>query len=150
MDCITVPTAVRLATFTSLTAMNADRIRIECVMHSDARLLEAIPVIVSHAAENVGIAEKTREVLASEALDACRKALSFVAKEPRDSSIRLLVDQYQDRVEVIVECSGRDIFDAHGGNGASRPDQVPQQGSEERSRLKLVRYCGALDPKQAK
>jgi len=147
MDCITVPTAVRLATFTSLTAMNADRIRIECVMQTDARLLEAIPVIVSHAAENVGIPEKTREVLASEALEACRKALTFVAKQPGDPSIQLLVDQYQDRVEVIVECSGRHIFDAHGANGAS---QVPHESSEGRSRLKLVRYCGALDPKQAK
>jgi hypothetical protein len=152
MACITVPIAVRLATFTSLTAMNADRIRIECILQNDARLLEGIPVIVSHAAENAGIPEKAREVLASEALEACRRALASVENERADSSILLLVDQYQDRAEVIVEYNRKDIFDSHAGrNGAShRADHAQHESSEGRSRVKLVRYCGALDPKQTK
>jgi hypothetical protein len=145
--CTIVPIVGRLATFTSLTPMNGDRVRIECLLQGDVRLLEGIALIVKHAADHAGIPEKIRTELVSETLDACSKALASAAQTKQaDGAILLRVDQFQDRVEVLIDCEGNgpDSLDA-GDRGAAR---VALQGSGNgRPRTRLVRYCGALDSK---
>ncbi len=134
----------------SLTPMNGDCVRIDCILQDDARLLEGIPVIVSHAAGYAGIPEQARTELASETLNACRKALASTAETKySDRAIRLLVDQFQDRVEIIVEYQGEDAPDS--GDGADRrgAGRIPQESGQGRSRMKFVRNCDALDSKQA-
>jgi hypothetical protein len=150
IGCIIVPTAGRLATFTSLTPMNGDRVRIECILQDDARLLEGIPVIVSHAADYAGIPEKVRTELATETLNACRKALALIAERKQsDRAIWLLVDQFQDRVEITIEHEGEDIPDSRDKADRRGASRVPHETGDGRSRMKFVRYCDALDSKQA-
>ena len=141
------PIAAKLATSTSPKQMSAERIRIECALQDDARLLSAVPLIVSHAAHLAGIAEKTSEAFANEAAETCRKALACVAKE-ENSAIQMVVDQFQDRVEVIFEYSG-DQSPLAGRDDAkgSVADKVQHESSEGKSRLKFTKFCGAVRSK---
>lgn len=114
--------------------MSGDRVRIESLLQNDERLLEGISVIVLHAASYSGIHQKASAELAVETVAACRKALKTIGdKQHTKDSVRVLVDQYQDRVETIVEYDG---------------DDIPGSGSGH-SQVKFVRYCDALDSKRA-
>ena len=130
--------------------MGADPIRVECVLQEDARLLDSIPVIVSHAARNAGIAEETLGKFASDALDACRKALVCAKRRDQESSIQFVVDRFQDRVEITIQYTGGRISLAeHDGVPQQAADRVQQEKVHGRSRVRITKYCGALDSKQA-
>ncbi|HWF37302.1 MAG TPA: hypothetical protein VG322_02200 [Candidatus Acidoferrales bacterium] len=131
--------------------MSAERIRIECALQDDARLISAVPLIVVHAARLAGIGEKTCEAFAKEAAEACRKALACVEKSEDNPAIQMVVDQFQDRIEITFEYSGHRISlaDCRADKG-SVADSVQQESSEGKSRLKFTKFCGALDPKPSK
>lgn len=128
--------------------MSAERIRIECALQDDARLILAVPLIVSHAAHLAGIGEKTAAAFANEAAEACRKALDCVAKVEDNSAIRVVVDQFQDRVEIVFEYSGDKISlaDCEGARG-SVADNVQHEESKGKSRLKFTKFCGTVRSK---
>jgi imidazole glycerol phosphate synthase subunit HisF len=130
--------------------MGADRVRVECVLQKDERLLHAIPVIASHAAQNAGIAEEAVQKFASDTLDVCREALACAERNDRESAVRFVVDRFQDRVEITIEYTGgrisladRDRLDRQGA------DRVQHENTNGRSRVRFTKYCGALDSKQA-
>jgi hypothetical protein len=131
--------------------MIAERIRIECALQDDARLISAVPLIVSQAAHLAGIAEKTSAAFANEAAEACRKALACVAKAEDNPAIQMVVDQFQDRVEIIFEYTGDRISltECDGAKG-SVADNVQHESSEGRSRLKFTKFCGTVHPGQSR
>jgi hypothetical protein len=143
-----VPIAVKRATFEPPNQMTAERVRVECAIQDDARLLIAVPVIVSHAAHHAGIAEAIAQEFASEAAEACRHALAGVKNTQHDSSIRLFVDQYQDRVEVVLEYSGGEIsLPDSNGSKAAVIDRVHHENTAGRSRLTFTKFCGSSHAK---
>lgn len=148
----TVPIAGRLATFASLTPMSADHVRIECVFQADSRLLEAVPLVVRHAAQAAGIGESSAAQLGHETLEACRKLSARLAQFNEDLPIRLLVDHFQDRVEIVLEHAGEAIPQELGAlvaRNTRSADRVQRETSDDRSRIKFTKYCVAVDSKPA-
>jgi hypothetical protein len=159
MDCIIARIAARLAIYISPTPMTTDRVRIECALQDDSRLLAAVAVIVSHTARNAGVPESAQEKLAAAAVEACRKAFASVStKKGDDSAIGLIADQFPDRVEIIVESAGKNLAESElhkavsgAGNDGSRlsgADRVQHEADEGRSRTRFIKYCDALDSKR--
>jgi hypothetical protein len=143
MACTTVPIAVKPAIFEPLNQMTADRVRVQCAIQDDARLLIAVPVIVSHAAHHAGIPEAIASGFASEAAEACRRGLATVEKA-EDPAIRLFVDRYQDRVEVVLECPGAKFsLPVSGSPEAASADRVHHENAAGRSRLTFTKFCGS-------
>ena len=132
---------------TSPKQMSAERIRIECALQDDARLISAVSLIVSHAAHLAGIGEKTSAAFANEAVEACRKALACVAKVEDNPAIQMVVDQFQDRVEIIFEYAGDQISlgDCNGAKG-SVADNVQHESGKGKSRVKFTKFCGTVHP----
>ena len=119
-------------------------------MQEDARLLDAIPVIVSHAAQTAGIAEETARKFASDALDACRKALACAERRDQESAIQFVVDRFQDRVEITIEYAGPRISLAgRDGLHQQSAECAHYENTDGRLRVRFTKYCGALDAKQA-
>lgn len=154
MECTIALTAAKLAMYVSLTLMSADRVRIDCEFQDDSRLLEGISLMVAHAARNTGISEQGASEFATEAVAACRKAFAALGRSNKNSAVRLLVDQFQDRVEITLE------YDGHGrtperreGNsryaGRQAAHGLQGQNSEGRSHIRLTKYCVAVDSKPA-
>lgn len=133
--------------------MIADRVRIDCRLEDDARLLEGVAVIVSFAAANVGISAKPREALALAILDACRRALGSVGKKRRtDSTIRILVDQCHDRLEITIECPAAEDLNAFAPCEQAEQlaaDFIHKEIRDGVARVKFIKHCGALDSKKA-
>ena len=129
--------------------MSADPVRVECVLQDDSRLLDAITVIVSHASQNAGISEEIAQGFASDAVDACRKALACLRRKDRESAIDFVVDRFQDRVEITIEYNGERISLTEPG-ATNRPaaDRVQHENSEGRSRVRFTKFCGALGSKR--
>ena len=155
MDFTIVPTAGKPVKFASPKAMNAEPVRIECVFHDDARLLEGIALLVSHAALGSGIAEKEAAKLAQTAVDECRKVFSKLPGGHGKPKVRLLVTQFRDRVEVTVEHAGELPFG--NSNGAARgtersqaSDRLTGDGSEGDLRITFTTYCAGADSSKQK
>lgn len=149
-DSTIVPTAAKPATSAPLKQMSAERVRIECALQADSRLVAAIPIIVSHAAHLAGISEKTAQNFGTEAAEVCRKALACVAKGEEDPAVQFVVDQFQDRIEIVLECSGEKVSLADcDGALRSLADRVQHENRDGKSRLTITKFCGAL-PKQTK
>ena len=141
--------------FASPKAMNAEPVRIECVFHEDARLLEGIALLVSHAALGSGIAEKEAAKLAQTALDECRKVFSKLPRDHKTPKVRLLVTQFRDRVEVTVEHGGEPPFGNF--NGTARATERNQasghlagESGEGDSRITFTTYCAGADSSNRK
>ena len=130
--------------------MSAEPVRIECVFHDDARLLEGIAVLVSHAALASGVAEKEAAKLAQTALDECRKVFSKLPRDHETPAVRLLVNQFRDRVEVTVEHAGEPPFGNSNGTarGTERNQasgQLSGETSEGDLRITFTTYCAGAD-----
>src|SRR5215467_7946886 len=155
MDFTIVPTSGKPVKFASPKAMNAEPVRIECVFHEDARLLEGIALLVSHAALGSGIAEKEAAKLAQTALDECRKVFSKLPGGHGKPKVRLLVTQFRDRVEVTVEHGGEPPFGnfngaAHGTERSQVSDRLTEEGSEGNLRITFTTYCAGADSSKQK
>jgi hypothetical protein len=147
---IIAPTAAKPATFAPLKPMTAERVRIECALQEDARLLAAVPLIVSHAAHLAGISEKAARNFGDETAEVCRTALACISKAEENPAIDFVVDQFQDRIEVVLQVSG-EKFSPADCDGALRSvaDRVHHENTAGKSRLTITKFCGAL-PKQTK
>lgn len=149
MGSTTAPIAGKLATFASPKAMSADSVRIDCVFHDDPRLIEAVPLIVSHAARAAGIAEKEAAALAHQILEACRKVFSATPHAPAEAGVRLLADQFHDRVEIALEFPGApaalEKLGRDAASGHPPADRIELQSIQGRSRLVFTKYCVAVD-----
>jgi hypothetical protein len=145
-----VPTAVKRATFEPLNQMTADRVRVECAIQDDTRLLIAVPIIVSHAARHAGIPESVASEFAGEAAGACRHTLA-AQKSEDDAAIRLFVDQYQDRVEVVLEyAGGKFSLPDSDLPKAAAADRVHHETAAGRSRLIFTKFCGSSHAKPSR
>jgi len=81
--------------------------RIECILDSDPRLIAAVGAIAAHAAQRIGLCERDQENLAAAALDVCREALPHLAKRNSKSTIKMVVADFSDRVELTIEAPAR-------------------------------------------
>jgi hypothetical protein len=138
--------------------MTIDPFRTELSLHNDPRLMAAVGAIVSHSAQRVGLSSEAQEGLAAAALDACRETFPLLGNQDGDdSALKVIVEDFQDRVEVTIEHAGEALPTAGldsfcGGDGSmagissslqdTRVDRVQYETQNGRSRMKLIKYCG--------
>lgn len=141
--------------------MATDPARIELTLDNDPHLLHGVMAIVCHAAQRSGFSQQDQDALASAAVEACRE--TFPLLNGNDSSIRLVVLDFPDRVEVIIEHSGEvlptaglDSFCAdadEGSRGISSAllnttiDRVQYDTNEGRARMTLIKYHPGAAPR---
>jgi len=130
--------------------MSAECVRIECALQDDPRLTAAIPLLISHSARLAGIAETVSKAFANEAAELCRKVLSGLAQTEEDPAIQLLIDQFQDRVEVTLEYSGSQPLVPRGAAQPAVGDSVQQESVDGKSRMKFTKFCGTVHPRHSK
>jgi hypothetical protein len=143
-----------------LTPMTTDPGRVEFNLHEDSRLIPAIGAIVSHAAQRAGLSPTAQNGLAEAAVEACRDTFPLVQGHgPHQPELRLIIEDFPDRVEVTIEHSGEDlptagldsfVVDAtttQPATGISHAlqntnvDRVQYEKREGRSRMTLIKYC---------
>lgn len=139
--------------------MTADTARVELILHNDPRLLAAVSAIVSHVAQRAGLAPQAEDGLAAAAVDACRDTFPLVSNHGgQDATLKMVVSDFPDRVEVTIEHSGEalptaglDTFCGGGSEGSpesisnslreTRVDRVQYETRDGRSRMTLIKYC---------
>jgi hypothetical protein len=146
--------------------MSIDPSRTEITLPDDPRLMAGVVAIVSFAAHRCGLSSGAQEGLAAAAAEACRETFPLVnGNGSKDSSLKVIVSDFPDRVEVSIEHSGESLPSAgldtfcdaassagsHTGlSGALQKTNVDRVQYETRdgvSRMTLIKYC---DERRAK
>lgn len=161
MDFTIARIVARPATFASPIAMTPSPSRIEVSLHDDPRLLAALGTLVLHSARRAGLPPSAQEDFASAALDACRDTFPLIpASAGPKGMLRVVLQDYQDRVEMTIEHSGEplptaglDTFCAESGRGSEgklssalqvrKVDRVQYETRDGVSRVILIKYSGA-------
>ena len=144
--------------FASQIEMTTSPSRIEVTIHNDSRLFAALYDILCHSARRAGLSQSGQQGFAEAALNACRETFLLVddAAEP-NGMLRLLIQDFADRVEVRIEHRGRclptaglDTFCApptaesgqslHAALQATKVDRVLYETSNGVSRVTIVKY----------
>ena len=116
-----------------------------------------------HLAERAGLANGVSEQFADAAMQACRSAFHFLGG--RDPSLRFIIEDFADRIEVTLEHSGEpvpvegldsfatgmrkdepDKFD--GPSLLKHVDRVLYETRNGSSRLTLVKYIPGATPRE--
>jgi len=158
MGCIIARTAARPATSASPIKMSADHHHTELTLQEDPRLLAGISALVTHLSQVAGLGDKAQSGLAAAVVDACRDTFPLVNSDGRhDGALRLIVEDFADRVEVTIEhtcealpSAGLDSFCGGGGVAAgisnslqdTGVDRVQYEMRDGRSRMTLIKYYG--------
>jgi anti-sigma regulatory factor (Ser/Thr protein kinase) len=139
--------------------MSTEPARTELILHEDTRFFGAIGAVVQHASIRCGLSEAGQKGLTAAVEEACRETFPLMeGKANREPTVRVIVSDYPDRVEVAIEHSGEalptaglDTFigDAAGDPGAglsralqmTKVDRVQYQTSGGLSRMTLIKYC---------
>jgi hypothetical protein len=146
--------------------MGIDPTRTELTLHDDPRLMAGVVAIVSFAAHRCGLSSGAQEGLAAAAAEACRETFPLLnGNGSKDSSLKVTVSDFSDRVEVSIEHSGESLPSAGldtfcdaassagsqtGLSGALQKTNVDRVQYETRdgvSRMTLIKYC---DERRAK
>jgi anti-sigma regulatory factor (Ser/Thr protein kinase) len=139
-----------------------DRIpRIECTLHHDSRLMPGITAVVAHVARRAGLSEQAEASISAAAAEACREAFLLLDSQAGSPfSVKLIVADFADRVEVTIESPARALpataldalrkgAAAKAGEGMGKPlegnlvDRVERETRNGLSRVTLVKYCDA-------
>lgn len=138
--------------------MTADPARTELKLHDDPRLLAAVGAVVLHSAHRVGLTQEARQALAEAAVDACRETFPLLGNENSgDRELRMVVEDFPDRVQITIEHSGKAVptagLDSFAGGSKegvaagisnslqdTRVDRVQYDTHDGRSRMTLIKY----------
>ncbi len=159
MGCIIVQIAAKLATCGLQKPMSTDPSRTELTLQDDSRLIAGVAAIVSFTAHRCGLSSGAQEGLAAAAAEACRETFPLVnSNGSKNSSLKVIISDFNDRVEVSIEHSGEalpsaglDTF-ADAAAAASQAglagalqktsvDRVQYETRDGVSRMTLIKYC---------
>jgi hypothetical protein len=148
----------------SQTAMSTEPGKTEFLLEEDPRLLHALRAIVSFCGERAGLSPQALQGFIAAILNACQDTFPLVHNHEGDNrAIRVIVQDFPDRVEVSIEHSGEvlptaglDTFCGAAGNqpaaisGAlqgAHVDRVQYETHDGRARMKLIKYCSGSKAK---
>jgi len=148
MGCIIVRIAARLATCALWRPVTADPARTELKVHNDPRLLAAVGAIVSHSAHRAGLPREAQHGFAEAAVEAVRETFPLLGNDSTgDRDLRMVIEDFPDRVQVTIEHSGEskpsaglDTFAGSASLQDTRVDRVQYDTHEGRSRMTLIKY----------
>lgn len=154
MDCIIAPTAGRHARPGFPIPMSVETSRAELTLPNDPRMFGAIAVIIGHAGDRTGLTESEQKALSEAAVHACEQALQLAAGE--DPKVHVIVENFDDRVEVTVEhhgaadpAAGLDTFVAGAAGRVGQDlqstgvDRVQYESKDGVSLTRLIKYAKA-------
>jgi hypothetical protein len=159
MGYIIVPTAARLATWRWPIKMTTEVARTELVLHNDPRIMAAVGAVVSFCSGRCGLTAEAQDALTSAAVEACKETFPLAPPdETGDPTIKMVVSDYPDRVEVEIQhkgepkpSAGLDSFagnlQAVGGGALSAAlqktsvDRVQYDTKDGVTRMTLIKYC---------
>jgi len=162
-ECTIVRIAAKHARFDWWTPVASEHSRTELIFENDARLLRAVGGVVQHASDHVGFAEETKQEFADAAEEACRE--TFPKENKNGTELRVTIEDFDDRVEVILDTTGEPLpksaaavlaqeGDGRSARGAAargallaRIDRVLYETKNGRPRIKLVKYLPGRVPK---
>ncbi len=142
--------------------MDSHNGRVELDLSPDPRFLAGLSGAVEHFAEGLGFDPAVCKDLMAAAVEACRD--TFRLLPPEHSSVRVLIETFSDRLEVVLEhrgealpTAGLDTFLGLGAEAApageltglsllSRVDRVLYQTEGGASRMTLVKYLPKAKP----
>ncbi len=161
--CTIVPIAAKRATFAWWTPVAVEHSRTEVIVVDDPRLLAAVGGIVEHVGERVGLPATEQKALAAAAEEACRATFPLTGNH--DAKLKIIIQDFPDRVEVTLEHGGEPaptagwhtfasrVLEQAGTGKASgsvlmmKVDRVLYETKGGRSRMTLVKYIGNNAPK---
>lgn len=157
MDCIIAPTAGRRARPGSPIPMSVETSRAELTLPNDPRMFGAIAVIIGHAGDRTGLTESEQKGLSEATVHACEQALQLAAGGPgEDPKVHVIVENFDDRVEVTVEhhgaadpAAGLDTFVAGAAGRVGQAlqstgvDRVQYESKDGVSLTRLIKYAKA-------
>jgi hypothetical protein len=130
--------------------------RSELLLMDDPRLMPALLGVVSYVAKRAELPVEEEARLAEAAEQACQNTFPLLNRA--DPMLKLVVEDFPDRIEITLEHSGTalpsaglDSFASHGqqepakGSGAlllTQVDRVLYETRNGRSRMTLVKYTG--------
>jgi anti-sigma regulatory factor (Ser/Thr protein kinase) len=139
--------------------MSNDAAHTELILHEDTRFFGAIAAVVQHASQRCGLSEAGQQGLTSAVEEACRETFPLMEGQAnREPTVRVIVSDYPDRVEVAIEHTGEALptagLDTFIGDAAADPgaglsralqmtkvDRVQYATSGGLSRMTLIKYC---------
>jgi hypothetical protein len=138
--------------------MSTDPSRTELTLQDDPRLIAGVAAIVLFAGQRCGLSNDAQESLAAATTDACRETFPLVNTNGNsNSSLRVIISDFPDRVEIAIEHSGvslpsagLDTFVGSGSGSQARLSDALQKTSVDRvqyesragvSRTTLIKYC---------
>jgi hypothetical protein len=119
----------------------SEHCRTELVVNDDPRLVSAIASVVEYASHRAGLSEAAQKQLEAAAEDACREAFPLV--NGRERALKFCVQDFDDRVEVMIEHAGGKsaaTTPAISAKVASRVDSVRQESHGKVHRVILTKY----------
>jgi anti-sigma regulatory factor (Ser/Thr protein kinase) len=143
--------------------MPIDPSRTEITLDNEPRLLPGVAATVAFAAQRAGFSADEEAALAAAVVEACREVLPL--QSPEQSSIKLVVSDFEEHVEVTIEHSGDplptaglDSFCAAAAEGGSvgissallntTVDRVKYDIHDGRARMTLIKYRAGATPKE--
>jgi anti-sigma regulatory factor (Ser/Thr protein kinase) len=119
--------------------------RIECTLDNDPRLIVSIGAVLAHSARRAGLPESAQEEIATAAVEASREMLiSANGNGSSASTIRLVVEEFSDRVEVTIESpAGARPEGIRKRLEGKFTDSLRYDERDGRVRLTLLKSCGA-------
>ncbi|HTS12775.1 MAG TPA: hypothetical protein VMH00_11710 [Candidatus Limnocylindrales bacterium] len=142
--------------------MSADPSRVELLLHDDRRLLAAVGATVTFAGQRVGLSDREQANLAAAASEACAEAFSLAHHNGhRDSTLRVVVSDFANRVEVAIEnpaahaartggqhaASGEQYTSVAAALRHSAVDRVQNEVYNNRPWTILIKYLAAERPR---
>lgn len=139
-------------------AMSTEPGKTEFLLEEDPRLLHAIRAIVSFSGERAGLSHQAIEGFISAITSACQETFPLVHNHEGDKrAIRVIVEDFPDRIEVSIEHSGEVLpsagLDTFCGGAGNQPaaisgalqgahvDRVQYETRDGRACMKLIKYC---------
>ena len=98
----------------------------ELILHEDTRFFGAIGAVVQHASQRCGLSEAGQQGLTAAAEEACRETFPLMEGHANgEPTVRVIVSDYPDRVEVAIEHTGEALptagLDTFIGDAAGDP-----------------------------
>jgi hypothetical protein len=82
-----------------------DHTRTQLRLEGNPRLLAAVAPVILHAAQRVGLAAQAGEAFEHATEEICKQTLTLM--NGRDPFLHVTVEDFDDRIEVIIEHSGK-------------------------------------------
>ncbi len=119
--------------------MATEHSRTELILENDSRLIRGVASVVVHVGERLGMPPEPLKELTEAAEKTCLKSFPLIGNH--NATLKVIVQDFPDRVEVTVEYPGLiSAPTASSVTTGTRVDRVVHQSNGKRTRTVLVKF----------